>query len=220
MTYQPPNEPGDSRQPGAVTTTTPGARSNQSPSPPTERAQATANEAGQQAKEVVGEAKDQAREVVSETRDQARQLMDQAQSELRGQAETQTQRAASNLRTLGHQLGALSAGRVEQAGPLVDYMSQAQTKVNTFAERLDRQGVDGVLSDVSRFARRRPGTFLLACAGAGFVLARMVRSQSGQSMNGNSSASTWSPNREMPTQSELGMDPYARPITSQWEGRR
>ena len=36
-----------------------------------------------------------------------------------------------------------------------------------------------MIADVSRFARRRPGLFLLACTGAGFAVARLARSQSG-----------------------------------------
>jgi len=186
--------------------------------------QAATGEAKQQGKEVVGEATQQAREVANEARDQARAVISQAQSEVRDQAQAQTQRAASGLRTLSQQLEALRQGRVDEAGPLMDYVGQAQTKVNEFAQRLDNRGLDGVLSDVSRFARRRPGAFLLACAGAGFALARMVKSQGGSSSNGDSySGSTWNPSRQMApltSQTELGMDPYGRPITSQWEGGR
>ena len=42
--------------------------------------------------------------------------------------------------------------------------------------RLEDRGIEGVVDDVSRFARRRPGVFLLAAAGAGFVVGRFVRS--------------------------------------------
>jgi hypothetical protein len=61
------------------------------------------------------------------------------------------------------------------------YADQARRKVDEFANRLDREGIDGLASDLTRFARRRPGLFLLSCAGAGFALARVVRSQAATS---------------------------------------
>ena len=47
---------------------------------------------------------------------------------------------------------------------------------SSFASRLEDRGIEGVVDDVARFARRRPGVFLLAAAGAGFVVGRFVRS--------------------------------------------
>ena len=86
---------------------------------------------------------------------------------------------AGGIRTVGQQLQALSEGRRQAAGPLADYADQARRKADEVASRLDRDGIDGIIADLSGFARRRPGVFLLACAGAGFALARLVRSQAG-----------------------------------------
>jgi hypothetical protein len=144
-----------------------------------DRAAQVAGEAGEQAKQVAVEAKEQAREVAGEIRGHARQLVDQTQTELRDQAQAGTERAAGGLRTLGQQVQAMRDGRVSEAGPIVGYADQARHKLEELADRLERGGVDGAISDLSRFARRRPGVFLLTCAGAGFALARLVRSQTG-----------------------------------------
>jgi hypothetical protein len=146
-----------------------------------EKAKDVAGEAGGQAKQIAGEAKEQAREVASDIKDHARDVMDQTRAEMRQQAEQGTQRAAGGLRTLGEQIQALQEGRSDEAGPVAGYADQARRKVDEFANRLDRDGIDGLASDLTRFARRRPGLFLLSCAGAGFALARVVRSQAATS---------------------------------------
>jgi hypothetical protein len=135
-----------------------------------------AQEAGGQAKKLAADAQDQVREVAGDIKDHARELMEQTRSEARHQADEGTKRAAGGLRTVGQQLQALREGRVQDAGPLSGYADQARAKVEALAARLDRDGVDGVASDLTGFARRRPGLFLLGCAGAGFALARIVRS--------------------------------------------
>ena len=55
------------------------------------------------------------------------------------------------------------------------YADQAREKLSTFAERLDQDGPQALMTDLAAFARRRPGIFLLGAAGAGFVVGRIVR---------------------------------------------
>jgi len=144
---------------------------------PTSKAKEVAGQAGGQAKQVATEVKEQAREVAGDIKDQAKDLIGQTRTEVRVQADEGTKRVAGGIRTLGEQLQALRDGRPEDAGPVADYAEQARRKIDDVASRLDRDGLDGVMSDLSNFARRRPGVFLLACAGAGFAVARLVRSQ-------------------------------------------
>ena len=147
-----------------------------SPGDATAKAKEVANETTEQAKRVAGEAQDQARRVAGDVADHARDVLDQTRSEVRSQADQGTKRVAGGLRTIGQQLQALRDGRTNEAGPLRDYADQARDKVDALAARLDARGIDGVASDLTAFARRRPGLFLLGCAGAGFAVARLVRS--------------------------------------------
>ena len=135
-----------------------------------------ASTAGDEAKRVVSEAKDQARSVVSEAKGQVSGLVQQARDELRTQSADRGRQAAGGLRTLSDQLQALTEGRTDDAGPLAGYVTDARQQVASFASRLEDRGIEGVVDDVARFARRRPGVFLLAAAGAGFVVGRFVRS--------------------------------------------
>lgn len=154
-----------------------------------ERAKDVASTAGDQAKEVAGQVTDQARNLASEASNQAREVMDQARVELRQQAEVATRRAKDGMRNLSGQLQALREGRPQDAGPVVQYLTQVTQKVDDMSSRLDRGGVDGLVQDLTRFARRRPGAFLLACAGTGFVMARVVRAQQAAGSSGSSGPS-------------------------------
>ncbi len=147
--------------------------------PNTEKAKQVAGEVGDQARQVASDAKEQALQVAGDIKEQARDVLGEARSELRQQAESGTKRAAEGIRTLGGQIQALRDGRPDEAGPIAGYADQARRKMNDVATRLDQGGLDGMIADVSRFARRRPGLFLLACTGAGFAVARLARSQSG-----------------------------------------
>ena len=123
-----------------------------------------AGEAGTQAKAVVGEAKQQLEQMLSQGRDEARQ-----------QAEQRTSQAAGQLRTLSEQFSALVEGRPDAAGPLVSYASDVQGQLRRLAARMEQEGPQGVIDDVTGFARRRPGVFLAGAAGFGFVVGRLVR---------------------------------------------
>jgi len=128
------------------------------------------------AKEVAGEAAAQAKQVASQAKEHVTQLVHQTREELVTQADSKSQQAAGGLRTLSGQISALAEGRPGEAGPLAGYLSEAQTKVNTFAQRLEQGGPQALMDDVTAFARRRPGAFLLGAVGAGFVVGRLVRS--------------------------------------------
>lgn len=134
---------------------------------------ATAKEGAQ---EVAGAAAEQAQAVADEARAQVQRVVSQAGDELRARGEEQSQRAASGLRTLSDQVGALRAGRPEEAGPLERYLDEAQAKAQQFAERLESGGPQGVIDDLTSFARRRPGLFLLGATGLGFGVGRLARS--------------------------------------------
>jgi ElaB/YqjD/DUF883 family membrane-anchored ribosome-binding protein len=152
------------------------------------KAKETAQEAATQVREVVSEAKEQAKEVAVELKAQAHELLDRTQSGLRDEAQARTERAAQSLRTLSTQVTALRDGHPDQAGPLLNYVDQAQQRLTSYADGLQQRGFQGVIDDVTQFARRRPALFLASCAGAGFMLARMAKSQSAAPTAGASSS--------------------------------
>ena len=139
-----------------------------------------------EARQVASTAAEQVGQVAGEVGTQARNLIEESKTQLHAQAQTQTDQIATKLRTLGDQVQALVEGRTEDAGPLGDYARQAAQTVSHVANRVEDRGFDGIVEDVQRFARRRPGTFLLGAAVAGFGIGRLLRAGAM-----SSAGSTW-----------------------------
>jgi uncharacterized protein YjbJ (UPF0337 family) len=140
-----------------------------------EEAGHVASQASQQASQVAGTVQEQGAKVAAEARDQARNLLDEARSQINEQAGAQQQRAADGLRSLASELEGMSSGTEFSSGIGTDLVRQASEQVQRAAGWLESKDADGVLDDVRNWARRNPGTFLLAAAGAGLVAGRLTR---------------------------------------------
>jgi ElaB/YqjD/DUF883 family membrane-anchored ribosome-binding protein len=145
-----------------------------------------ASTAAGSAKQVASEAGTQAKAVAQQAKQQVTTLLDQTKTEVRQTAEQKGQQAAQGLRTVADQLRSLASGQPDQAGQLQQYVQDAQERVSSFATRLENEGPQAVLQDVTRFARQRPAVFLMAAAGAGFAIGRLVRA--GAAASGDSSS--------------------------------
>ena len=135
-----------------------------------------ARTATQDARELAGTVRSQAEQVKGELAGQARGMLAETQGELQAQADVQASRVASALFQVGSQAVALSQGRPEEAGPLVDYAEQAATWLDDRAAYIEERGLEGLATDVVDFARRRPGVFLTGAAVVGFGVGRLLRS--------------------------------------------
>jgi hypothetical protein len=134
--------------------------------------QETAVQAGSQ---VASTATDQAKEVVQETQRQAKDLLDQGKSQVREQAISQQQKAGQSLSSLAQELRGLADGTSSGApGPARDLLQQGAGMVESFASKLQNREPAELLDEVRRFARRKPGMFLLGAAAAGVVAGRLT----------------------------------------------
>jgi hypothetical protein len=149
-----------------------------------------ASTVGEGAKETASEVVTQAKAVAGEARDQLSNMVDQTKSELAQQADARTRQAAGGLRTLAGHVQALADGRPQDAGPLTGLLGDAHSRVSTIANRLDTAGPQGVIDDVSSFARRRPLVFLAAAVGAGFAVGRLARAGRAAAQDAPSSTGT------------------------------
>ncbi len=137
-------------------------------------------------KDVAHETVDQALAVGSMAKDHARGLVDQTTTQLRSHGDEQAQRAAGGLDQIARQVGSLLDGRPADAGQVRDYAEQLGDKAQKLAEQLRSGGIDGVVEEVTSFARRRPGLFLVGAAAAGFMAGRLVKAQRASSDDGDS----------------------------------
>ena len=127
-----------------------------------------------QAKDVLGTAKDEAATVVGEAKVQAKDLYAQTQNELKTQAGAQQQRIAAGLGAIGDELGSMAANS-EGSGVASDLVQQVSSRLSSAASWLGDRDPSSVLDEAKRFARRRPGTFILGAVVAGIVVGRLTR---------------------------------------------
>ena len=119
-------------------------------------------------------AKEEVANVASEAKYSAQDLLAQAKSGLTSQAGTQQQKAAEGLRTMSSQLHSM-ASAPDQQGMASDLIRQAAQRSESVASWLENKQPGDLLGEVQRFARNRPGTFLLLAAGAGVLAGRLTR---------------------------------------------
>ncbi|MFD9435951.1 hypothetical protein [Streptomyces sp. NPDC060002] len=137
-------------------------------------ASATAGQAQQAAGQVAGTAADQAKAVAGEARQQAGKVADDLRRRAMDEAEEQTRRAAGTLHQWADDLAGLAEG-AQSDSPARSLAAQAADGGHRAADYLQKQGVDGVLTEVQSFARRRPAAFLGGALLAGFAVGRMVK---------------------------------------------
>ncbi|MFC4397488.1 hypothetical protein [Arthrobacter sedimenti] len=119
-------------------------------------------------------AKGEAANVAQEAKANAQDLLHQAKSGLTSQAGTQQQKAAEGMRNISSQLHSM-ASAPDQQGVASDLVRQAAERTSTVASWLENREPGDLLNEVTRFARNRPGTFLLLAAGAGVLAGRLTR---------------------------------------------
>jgi hypothetical protein len=132
----------------------------------------TAAQAGSQ---VASTATEQAKEVAAETQRQAKDLLDQGRTQVKEQVVTQQQKAGQSLSALAQEIRGLADGTSQGApGPARDLLQQASSSVENFASMLQNREPAELLDEVRRFARRKPGLFLLGAAAAGVLAGRLT----------------------------------------------
>jgi hypothetical protein len=134
-------------------------------------------QAADSAQNVAQTAKDEAANVAGEVKSNAKDLLAQARTDLTAQAGTQQQKAAQGLHSISNELHSM-ADASDQPGVATDLIRQAAERSQSVATWLDNRDPGSLLNEVKSFARQRPGTFLLAAAGAGILAGRLSRSLS------------------------------------------
>lgn len=151
-----------------------------------QRAQETAGTAKQQASEVAGTAKEQAGAVahsaqeqagavIGEAKHQALGLLDEVRQQVGEQSSTQRDRLAAFLRQAGKELNDMAGGS-QASGMATNLVRQAGDRVSTFGDTLEAHEPAELLEQVRSYARRKPGTFLLASLATGLLAGRITRS--------------------------------------------
>ena len=82
--------------------------------------------------------------------------------------EQQKQKIAETVHSFAKELGGMGSGE-STSGPITDLAKQASAKVGEIGHFLETREPREILDEVSAFARRRPGLFLVLCGAAGVI---------------------------------------------------
>jgi hypothetical protein len=141
---------------------------------------AVAQHAKSAAADVSTTAREQAREVAHETAGQARRVVDDVRQRASQEADDQAKRVVQGINRLADELTSM-AEHSSEGSPAAGALRQVADTGRQAARYLDERGVGGVLEATQDFARRKPGTFLVGAAVAGFLVGRVVKSATGSS---------------------------------------
>ncbi len=132
----------------------------------------TALESGQRVADV---AKEQASNVAEDAKSEATDLLREAREELRDQAAHQQERLASGLQTVSDDLSRM-ASTSDSSGVASAMVSQASERAGRIASWLGNRDPGSLVSELTNYARRNPGTFIAVAAAAGVLAGRLTRS--------------------------------------------
>ncbi|MDT7786802.1 MAG: hypothetical protein QOF58_5221 [Pseudonocardiales bacterium] len=123
---------------------------------------------------------DQAAHVTRETADQARHVVQDVRERVVAEAEDQALRVSKQLGRLADELGEM-AGTAPSSSMSAGAIRSVADTSRQAARFLDERGAQGLLDSARDYARRKPGTFLLGAAVAGFLVGRVAKSATGGS---------------------------------------
>lgn len=135
-----------------------------------QQARQKASEAGEQAKRKASEAGEQAKQRAGEMKEEVRDRAVAAADQQRPMVAERTDHFASALRSAGETL------RQQDEQRFGEFADEAAEQVERFSERLRREDVPGMVSDLENAGRRNPGKFLGGTFAAGMMLGRFLRS--------------------------------------------
>lgn len=145
-------------------------------------AQDEGSEVAQHAREAAGQVgstvREQAAHVTHETADQARHVVRDVRERVAAEAEEQAVRVSKQLGRIADELGEM-AGAAPSSSMTAGAIRSAADTSRQAARFLDERGAQGLLDSARDYARRKPGTFLLGAAVAGFLVGRVAKSATG-----------------------------------------
>ncbi|MDX8029169.1 hypothetical protein SK803_03055 [Lentzea sp. BCCO 10_0856] len=176
-------------------------------------------EVAQHAREAAGQVgdtvADQASHVTREAASQARRVVGDVRERVAAEAEQQATRVSKQLGRLADELGEM-AGSAPSGSMSAGAIQSAADTSRQAARFLDERGAQGLLDSARDYARRKPGTFLLGAAVAGFLVGRVAKSAAGGSQGQGGPGSQ---GRVVPVASERTdvASEYGQPPTPSYE---
>jgi hypothetical protein len=153
----------------------------------------------------VNTAKEQIGNVAQEAAGHAKNLWSQTSGDINDQATQQTQRLTTNIRQLAeHLTGMADSG--ESGTPAQSLVREAGQRAHGVADYLDGRQPGDFVTDLQQFGRRKPGTFLLGAAVAGFLAGRLVKAAKNAEPSPRPNAGSMDATRSMTSPEDTAID--------------
>lgn len=123
--------------------------------------------------DVARTAKEEATHVVREATEQAHKVSDDVKARVRDEVRRQHKGIVDKTAAFAEELYTM-AGQQPNT-PAQELVGLLAGRSSAFAAYLDQHGPEKVLDELHDFARRRPGTFIVAAVAAGFVVGRLSK---------------------------------------------
>lgn len=156
-------------------TTTTGTSSSNTADAARGAASEVAGEATSAASDVKDSAKTELSSVVSDATDRAGSVLRTSQQELKTQAESKAKDLSSTLDDAARQLGSMADSADDPNSTVAQLSRSAAEQLRKQSQRLEQGGLEGLVDDARRFARNRPGAFMLSTVAAGFAVGRLAK---------------------------------------------
>ena len=112
----------------------------------------------------------------TDLRSDAKQLGNSAANRIHSEVDARKDTAVNQAKSVSSAIQR-AAGEMDEGSPdwLKSALRQGAQKVQTFADTIEQKNSRELMRDAQDFARNNPGTFLAACAAAGFAAARILK---------------------------------------------
>lgn len=149
------------------------------PESQTDQAKSKAEDLGNQGKQAAEKAREKGEEVAGQAREKGQEMMDQAQTKAgqvsrtaEAKADQGVDRASEGLSTAADKLREQGQGQGGQAGHMAE---TAAEKLDSASGYLREHDTNQMVDDLEALVRRRPIESVLAAAGIGLLLSRIIR---------------------------------------------
>lgn len=112
----------------------------------------------------------------TELRSDAKELGNSAANRIHSEVDARKDAAVDQAKSVSSAIQRV-AGEMDQSAPdwLKSALQQGAQKIQRFADTIEHKDSRELVREVQGFARNNPGTFLAACAAAGFAAARILK---------------------------------------------
>jgi hypothetical protein len=124
----------------------------------------------------------EAANVADSAREEAVYVLGEVREQLSGHVDDAASRLAGAVKAAADELRSMAERSEQPRGTMTTLVRQLADRSSQVGERLETDGYRGMVDELARYGRNRPGVFLLAAGAAGFAAGRLLRNTDTQAI--------------------------------------